>query len=499
MADFIKIEDVFEGSYGCMHRPPLHCKDDQDMSTRHLPPGIYDNKISKIMEIGEAKKEQREYSRMDDIDPNGLYHYTAPVRCKPDESTHTKHRITRCKKSGEDILKGYDGYQLLLIEDGGQNLSQFVDGISFHDTRLSTRDRMYRFWYQVRFILRGLQHMQASHTDDRDRLVHLDLKPGNIVYNETTHKLAMIDLGLTTSFDELATKFERNKFDLMTFHWNFAPELYFCNKPEFERIQSMSLNTYNDYIKGFEDAVRMNLKRTETEIDAISQRPHIYKIFNESLQFLIDFNRLDQKETSEEYLTSFKAMLDGIRSSDDKTGYDTFIGRVIPRIDVYSMGVSLMSVLSKTRNQVYDDALFSLFWDMMNPNVYERIDIATAIREYDTIWSNHAEFRRWTNTHDLSIVKDRRSQQLTTENTESVHSSLVKTPPTVVHIQEKAKSHAQTQVHSPPITQKRSPRVPDAPKSKRTRIGGTRRSRRTHRSRRTRRRTHRYRHRNIVI
>jgi len=231
MADFVKNEDgdVFEGTYGCMHRPPLHCKDDKDLADSKLPQDVYNHKISKIMDIKDAKQEQNEYVIMDRIDPSGLYHYTAPVRCRPDESRATKRRIAACKKLGKGILETYNDYQLLLIEDGGQSLSQFVKSISFDDTRLSTKHRMYRFWYEVRSLLRGLQHMQASHTDNRNRMVHLDLKPGNIVYNETTHKLAMIDLGLTTSFDKLATKFQRNKFDTMTFHWNFAQELYFCN------------------------------------------------------------------------------------------------------------------------------------------------------------------------------------------------------------------------------------------------------------------------------
>ena len=198
--------DVFEGTYGCMHRPPLHCKDDKDLADSKLPQDVYNHKISKIMDIEDAKQEQNEYVNMDRIDPSGLYHYTAPVRCRPDESWATKRRIASCENLGKDILETYNDYQLLLIEDGGQSLSQFVKSISFYDRRDSTKHRMYRFWYEVRSLLRGLQHMQASHTDNRDRMVHLDLKPGNIVYNEqTTHKLAMIDLGLTTSFDVLAS------------------------------------------------------------------------------------------------------------------------------------------------------------------------------------------------------------------------------------------------------------------------------------------------------
>jgi serine/threonine protein kinase len=363
------------------------------------------------------------------------------------------------------------------MADGGRNLTQFVQNVSEqqHDSDVA-KNRIYHFWYHIRNLLRGLQHMQTN------QLVHMDLKPGNIVYNETTSKIAMIDLGLTTNFKKLRDDFANNKFTLTTFHWNFAPELYFCNKSVFDSIQRMTPDILNGCIQRFDAAVTTNARRTRTELRQIDQSSNLYKIFNESIYFLIQVDQLDPSYSTT-FLNSFKKMILRIHTEPN---YDAFIERVLPRIDVYGMGVSLLHVLSHTSQiasdtvpeQKFRQKLSSLLFQMIDPNVYDRIDIDHALLSYEYLLQRDIAFNGWLRENTLIEA-------------EAPAKSFAKSPAKSL-----AKSFAMSPAKStpPPMFKPLSPLVPDAPsRTRRSRTkqfsgGRRRRSSRNRSHRRSRRR-----------
>ena len=421
---------VVEGTYGCMHRPPLKCKNDTYIDAtnpnndRPLPEDFYDNKVSKLMAIEDATKEQSENDQMDRKDPNGLYHYVDPVRCRTDPSNATKRRIKQCKVMGETVLKDTDSYQLLLMEDGGNNLKQFVK--SLDPTNINeTKDRLFHFWHQVPTLLRGLRNMQHGR-DDREKLVHLDIKPENIVYNESQgrsaygsnaiHKLALIDFGLMHTFADIKEDADRNKFGYATFHWNFAPELYFYNKATYQSVGRTTDAQYNTYIHDFETAVQEDQQRTRTEQNEPDQSPHLFKKYNESLFHFIrniipHATMSDIRKRAISFLPLFKQMVSHIRNNPTPEQYDAFLTHTIPRIDVYGMGLSLAYVLTHTSSMfihekldiyAFATKLIDIFKGMINPNVLIRIDIDTALNRYEEVLRTDPAFTKWSREHIVS-------------------------------------------------------------------------------------------------
>jgi serine/threonine protein kinase len=442
---------VVEGTYGCMHRPPLQCKDNKYIDVtdlnrdRPLPEDFYDNKVSKLMAIEDATKEQSENDQMDRKDPNGLYHYVDPVRCRTDPSNATKRRIKQCKVMGETVLKDTDSYQLLLMEDGGNNLKQFVQSLDPTNVN-ETKDRLFHFWHQVPTLLRGLRNMQHGR-DDNEKLVHLDIKPENIVYNEKQgrsptpihkaytslsrrqasspkgtglrppplgSKLALIDFGLMHTFADIKEDADRNKFGYATFHWNFAPELYFYNKATYQSIGHATDAKYNTYIHDFETAVQENQQRTRTEQNEPNQSPHLFKKYNESLFHFIrniipHATMSDIRTRAITFLPLFKQMVSHIRNNPTPEQYNTFLTYTIPRIDVYGMGLSLAYVLTHTSSMfIHENAdihefvtkLLDLYKDMINPNVWDRIDIDTALNRYEEVLRTDPACTKWSREHN---------------------------------------------------------------------------------------------------
>jgi len=54
-----------EGTYGCVHKPPLKCRKD--------PQATKGNKVTKLMKASEAEKELVEYAVMEKVDPHEQY------------------------------------------------------------------------------------------------------------------------------------------------------------------------------------------------------------------------------------------------------------------------------------------------------------------------------------------------------------------------------------------------------------------------------------------
>ena len=98
---------VGEGSYGCVHKPSIHCK-------RPPTPGFdYNKYVSKIMKTKNAEQELAEFVIIGNIDPTNEYHLGEPILCKPDiDESNVKKDIGRCK-----YIKLDDEYELICKGD----------------------------------------------------------------------------------------------------------------------------------------------------------------------------------------------------------------------------------------------------------------------------------------------------------------------------------------------------------------------------------------------
>ena len=157
-----KAKVVGQGSTGCVHRPPLKCKDSDDIHTG----------ISKLMTKSAANKERKTYDdlKFNIIDPNGYYHIRKPEICEaPDEADE------ECTKKGGDTLLLYEdgGHDLAkILNDGEHTLSQVISGLS-------------NIFMGVAIMNKGLSY-------------HHDIKIPNIVTSDDKYRL--IDFGLSKNY-----------------------------------------------------------------------------------------------------------------------------------------------------------------------------------------------------------------------------------------------------------------------------------------------------------
>jgi serine/threonine protein kinase len=179
---------IGEGSYGCVHKPSLHCIN---------PPNThfsYKNYISKIMETKYAKEELDEFIVIGNMDPTDEYHLGEPILCKPNLSNKSLNSINKCKEINVNEVKNEpDNYSLLIMRYGGPDLKDFINKHLDTYFKKNKEKRLDNLLLEFHHLLRGLQFFK------KNKIVHNDIKPQNILIREP-HKpeICIIDFGLST-------------------------------------------------------------------------------------------------------------------------------------------------------------------------------------------------------------------------------------------------------------------------------------------------------------
>ena len=132
----IQPKKVGEGSYGCVHKPPLKCKNQRKQENS--------NKVSKILTKRNAQEELNEFFLISEADKNGEYHLGRPTSCVPAKIDTNMIAIKSCerlqhnherKHASRINKKDMDKFMLLIMKDGGYNIEQFSKQL--HDANLN--------------------------------------------------------------------------------------------------------------------------------------------------------------------------------------------------------------------------------------------------------------------------------------------------------------------------------------------------------------------------
>ena len=171
-------EKVGEGTYGCVFKPSLKCK--EKINT-------YENKVSKVMVNREATNELKEYKSISTIKGLEKYAITQPILCKPVIDDNFISSVTQCKNPLiNNVNKNKLEHSMLLYEDGGINITNFVVNIF---KKAQVKEQHY-FLTSLITLLDGLQFFKTKN------ILHRDIKADNIVYNINNGKIKYIDFGL---------------------------------------------------------------------------------------------------------------------------------------------------------------------------------------------------------------------------------------------------------------------------------------------------------------
>jgi serine/threonine protein kinase len=337
---------IGEGTYGCVHKPSLKCKSKKV---------DYTNKVSKLMTKKHATIEMGEYKKIQQVDKSNKFYLGNPVSCVPENDDSAKQAVNMCARFKGNSIKDYN---LLIMNDGGNNLEQYANKMTRLPKTDENIDKIERFWIEAQRILLGLKVFNDN------GIVHHDLKPQNIVYNEDKNRTNFIDFGLMTTMDEIRNDSSNSKYRFGKLHWSFPLEMEYVNKKHYLQIaQLTSTEKEKTHKKFFIERAQSNDK---------------VKTF---LHYVLPIN---SNIWDEMCLNSYNFIVKDINENN----YNEFLERVIRTIDIYGTGIAFMYILNKTSHLIepnFASELRTLFYNMINPNVFMRYMPEQVLNEFEKI------------------------------------------------------------------------------------------------------------------
>lgn len=364
---------IGEGSYGCVHKPSIHCK---------IPPKSdfnYKNYVSKIMKTDAAKNELAEFLVIKNLDSKEEYHLGEPILCKPDlDELNVKRDIGKCKYIKiQEIEANPDKYSLLLMKFGGHDLKVFCNKYLSKYLDKNKQERVDKFWLEVHHLIKGIKFFKNN------GIVHNDIKPQNILFDLKTGEMKYIDFGLMRTKQEVIDSSKRGDNYLGVFHWSYPFDCGFMNKSRYNKYNGFS-TTRKTYLH--DDLVNMIIKKQKRNIFNLPiKHPDAFKIL---FTYLNPNNTVPDVSTQLGYIDSF---FDGFNELIARNSYDYVLERIVDSIDIFGLGFTLqfMANCFKRHNALnLSDytRLSSFFHKMYDFNSVTRvIDIDALINEYENI------------------------------------------------------------------------------------------------------------------
>jgi serine/threonine protein kinase len=371
---------IGQGTYGCVHRPSLKCKKRPNQS--------YKNKTSKILPKREARIEFSEYEMIKKIDPASEFYLGVPDRCEPNErSKNNQAAFAQCSLSYEQ-QEVMEDLELFIMSDGGNSLKKYVEEmVNWGKATASTLKKC------ELFLIDALRLFHGVMVFGENELVHYDIKPDNIVYNEKTKRVNFIDFGTTTTHKKLlyigkGSISDRN----MWFNYPFEKEYF--NRSVFYDIGGKNA-------KGAFDAKMKQISTAGTH-DAL----HTSVFFTNIIDKRCDAAEFVEKTNS--WLKEFEKFYT-IDMNNPNMTYDTFAKIYVDTVDSYGLAFSLLHWLSIGRHYlkfggakhiIVNTLLENLLKRMATPFVSQRLGIVDAIFEFEAILNNSGILRK----HHKTII-----------------------------------------------------------------------------------------------
>jgi len=343
---------IGQGSYGCVHKPSLKCKDETGIT--------YVNKVSKILSKPDAKKEIAEYSKVSRADKKNQFYLGKPEDCEVDESQFNVNAIRKCT-IGDRAAQNLSKYQLILMENGGENIVTYTDKMRTWSRSEMSTENCEKFAIEALRLFAGLKVFLDK------GLVHFDLKPQNLVYNEETNRLNFIDFGMMQSKKPLINQSKKSNCTSAFFHWSYPWELRYVNK-----------NWY--------DAVTRHKSTQDDTITYIKKEDSLYSThLGHFFSHVLPKNLPDaeyQKKCNE-YIDGFEIT---IRNDMADMGYEAFLDKAISTIDLFGVGMAMnywFAVAKRHLEPAFANDLEYIFKFMISPLISTRYTVDELISEYE--------------------------------------------------------------------------------------------------------------------
>lgn len=335
---------IGEGTYGCVHNPSLKCKYKKDID--------YNGKISKVMTKSHANEELKEYKNINNVDIHKDFYLGEPENCIPKKTNSNMKAIDKCENFDS---KEIDNYKLLILKDGGINLDEFGKNIKKLKKTKENTKKMEKFWIEAHRLLYGAKEMLEND------IIHHDIKPHNIVYNEEKNRINLIDFGLMDKISDIEEKCKHSKHSLANPWWYFPFEIIFLNKSNFVQVANMSESKKMEFIQ--------RLYKNNWKDINVHQKWFYEKVGIDTFK---SKNHIDFGKT----FTEIK-----------NDNYENFLKKTLETFDIYGLGLSFIHVLKKSKHLISSELynkLENVFFHMISADLFNRYSIEDCLTNYET-------------------------------------------------------------------------------------------------------------------
>jgi serine/threonine protein kinase len=302
-----------------------------------------------------------------------------------------KSAIQKCENSKlkRAFERDISSLSLLIMEYGGIHLKEFAK----KNAHSGANSELELFWIELLRIFYGLRIFQNHN------ILHYDLKPQNMVYNENAHRINFIDFGHMRTMKKAVSDSSKSKNHLSVFHWSYPFESYFLNK-----VNYIYFADYSDQEKiGFYQTILQKVQEQQlvkggegTRIKESTAKSIIVN-FDEVADEIVGFldyitSGMDTYETSQITLQYMKDFYNLLMYTIIPGGYNEFVKKSLRTTDLYGLGFTILYIVNNVgsymTNQEFIGQLRILGYKMTTPDLRKRIEIEDALHEYMTILNN---------------------------------------------------------------------------------------------------------------
>jgi hypothetical protein len=387
----LEIEKIGVGKYGCVYAPSMPCKNSSGENVSAIP-----NTIGKLMTHEDAQVEAKNWDLIKNIPNIEKYVATYYETCKPTELSmeQIKTKMYLCdadrvKKelAKEQIAENEPNLDILIYENAGyDNLDkQIIQNIT------------YPFFYGFMNFLAKFKNIMDGVRELNNRgIIHGDIKMGNIQVKNDTYKL--IDFGRAFRLDDpdfIAYIDINIPFEIML----ITPIVGMDKSPEtYERvIRNLIKYIHENTLTPRTNIVPLNYLNKQSQENIQSSVPKI--------NYPIYFSPITYIQNTEANIKNYIAYIHRLKESFNKeNGYTK--RQLANKIDVYSLGMVLLTVVHYFRVFAYDTEkhkytvdnifiprecneifmyMYSLIYKMTDFNIDSRLSINDACERYNRL------------------------------------------------------------------------------------------------------------------
>jgi serine/threonine protein kinase len=373
------VDVIGEGTFGCAHKPSMECRDAKRRN---------ENEISKLMTTVNAIKELKEFALIDAADKRKQFYLGKPSECKPARILSNIRSIRKCP-SGRFEPEKIDNYSLLVMKYGGQDLAQFGEEVQTWTKTREHVDAIELFWLEVVRLFYGLKVLHDNN------VLHHDIKQQNIVYDQATNRVNLIDFGFMEKKSTRISTAKRSANWLGNkHHWSFPLEAVYWNKDIYMLAASARGKSKKAY-REFAESVADNCGYFFTSV--------------------IHFNANKSKIDKVAVVGTKNAFRNVLEFEPTNESYDRFIEKSIDSVDTYGLGIALMFVLHRSKHllsaEFYKNVM-NIGVNMLEGRVFLRSTPEQLLAQYEDLLTNSGLLEKHNKHIENHLIANKVSREM---------------------------------------------------------------------------------------